>query len=448
MKKKRVIGGLYVILAILFLAGCDVKNQEAMIQDPIVSGEELSIYVATDLHYLSRKLIDDGAAFQTYYTKGDGKQLNYTEEIVDSFLDETKTNNPDILILSGDLTNNGEKDSHLDLAAQLSKLEKNSNTRIFVIPGNHDIQNPWARGFQGDKQYVTDSISSTEFARIYRDFGYDEAISKDTTSLSYLAAPSEDVWFLMLDTCVYENNYKYGSPAVYGKIEETTYEWIKDCSKMAKEKNVRIVTVMHHNLLNHNLVLNYGFTLDNNEEAIKVFKECGINLVLSGHIHMQDIKSSKDETDPIYDIATSSLIVYPVQYGQITYQPDHGFDYYSTKVDVEGWAKETGITDENLLGFKEYNKNFFGSISSRKTYNRLSEAGIYSEEEKQLMIETMKMINLNYFAGTINSIRDEIKETKGYQLWEKAKEPESLQNYLRSMMYEYGIDNTSLFIPE
>jgi 3',5'-cyclic AMP phosphodiesterase CpdA len=432
----------------MILAGCNTKQKETKVQEPIASGEDLNIYVATDIHYLSKKLIDGGVAFQTYYTKGDGKQLNYTEEIVDSFLNETANNQPDILILSGDLTNNGEKDSHLDLASKLSMLEKSSNTRVFVIPGNHDVQNPWARGFQGDKQYVTDSISSTEFAQIYQDFGYNEAISKDATTLSYLVAPSEDVWFLMLDTCVYENNFKYGSPAAYGQIEENTYEWIKECSKMAKEKNARIVTVMHHNLLNHNLVLNYGFTLDNNEEAIKVFKECGIDLVLSGHIHMQDIKSNKDETDPIYDIATSSLIVYPVQYGRITYLPGHGFDYSTAQVDVEGWAKQNGITDENLLGFKEYNKNFFASISSCKTYDRLTEAGVYTEEEKQLMIETMKLINLNYFAGTINSIRDDIPETKGYQLWKKAKEPESLQDYLRSMMYDFGIDNTSLFIPE
>ncbi len=448
MKNRRLFTRLYIALAFLFLAGCDINRKEIMTQDPIASGQELSIYVATDIHYLSKKIIDDGLAFQTYYTKGDGKQLNYVEEIVDSFLYETANNKPNILILSGDLTSNGEKDSHIDLASKLTKLEDTSNTRIFVIPGNHDIQNPWARGFLGEKQYVTEGISSKEFAKIYQDFGYDEAISRDDSSLSYLVAPSEDIWLLMLDTCVYKNNYKYGSPAAYGQIEDKTFEWIRECSEMAKNKNAKIVTVMHHNLLRHNLVLNYGYTLDNYEEAIKVLKECGINLVLSGHIHAQDIKSDKDEMNPIYDIVTSSLLVHPVQYGKLTYLPKHGFEYNTAQVDVEGWANKNGISDENLLNFREYNQNFFSSSSSRRAYNRLTETGLYSEEEIKLMIETMNLLNLNYFAGTIHSARDEIIKTKGYQLWEKAVEPESLKDYIRSMMHDSGIESDALYLPE
>ena len=45
-----------------------------------------------------------------------------------------------MLILSGDLTNNGEKESHIDIAEKLKEIEKNG-TAVYVIPGNHEGEN-------------------------------------------------------------------------------------------------------------------------------------------------------------------------------------------------------------------------------------------------------------------------------------------------------------------
>ncbi len=447
LKNRRYFSVLYIVLITLLMVGCK-SDSIASVPEIIDSGEDISIFVATDIHYLATGLNDHGKAFETYFAAGDGKQLNYVDEIFSSFMLDIEMKKPDILVISGDLTNNGEKESHMNMASKLANIEKKTGTRVFVIPGNHDIQNPWARGFQGEEQYITDSISANEFANIYNEFGYGEAVVRDESSLSYLAKPSKDVWLLMLDTSVYKNNYKYGSPATFGEISEETYNWIRECSGLAKKSNAKIVTVMHHNLLDHNMVLNYGFTLDDNEEAIKVFKECGINLVLSGHIHMQDIKSTKEESDPIYDIATSSLAVYPVQYGILKYQPTQGFDYSTSQVDVEGWAEKVRKKDNNLLNFIEYNREFFSNTSYQKAYDSLTEVGIYKEEDKKLMAETMSLLNLNYFAGTTSSVRDRVVKTKGYKLWRKASEPETLTNYVNSMVYTYGIDNDNkLLIP-
>ncbi|WP_099466507.1 metallophosphoesterase [Konateibacter massiliensis] len=427
----------------LLLAGCNQKNEVSR-EQTIVSGENLDIFVTTDVHYLAESLNDNGAAFQKYISSGDGRLLHYTEEIVDAFLDETEEENPDILIISGDLTNNGEKDSHLELAEKLKNLEENTETRVYVIPGNHDIENPWARGFQGEKQYVTDSITASDFEEIYKDFGYQEAVSRDASSLSYLAVPSDDVWLLMLDTNVYQNNYKYGSPATYGKIKPETLEWICECSKLAEDNNARIITVMHHNLFKHSTVLSYGFTLDNNDEVLKLFQECNLNLVLSGHIHIQDIKSDKEETNPVYDIVTSALGVYPVQYGTLHYIPKTGFSYSTRQVDVENWAKKNGIEDENLLNFKKYGREFFAGRSYQSTYEKLMETNLYSEDEMKLMAEIMSVLNSNYFAGTVSDVREEIMASEGYKLWRNAEVPEMLTRYVQSMLYDSGLDNNQI----
>ncbi len=66
---------------------------------------------------------------------GDGKVTNYIWEITDAFVEEVLNERPDAVILSGDLSYNGEKASHIELAEKLSKIE-DAGIPVLVIPGN------------------------------------------------------------------------------------------------------------------------------------------------------------------------------------------------------------------------------------------------------------------------------------------------------------------------
>lgn len=422
------------LLPVFLLSGCSPDKEGDRI-----NGSATDIFVATDIHYLAGELNDKGEAFQKYTSSGDGKVLSYIEEVTDAFLDEAAKKQPELLIISGDLTNNGERESHEAMAEKLNGLEKNSGTRVFVIPGNHDIANPWARGFQGAKQYIADTVGPDEFPKIYKNAGYDEAISRDKASLSYLAAATEDLWLLMLDTSIYDFNELVGSPTTNGRITSDTFDWIRQCSELAKEKQARILTVMHHNLFRHNELLYSGFTLDNAEEALKVFEECGLRLVLSGHIHMQDIKLNQSNT-PVYEVVTSSLAVHPVQYGVLSFHSPGDFEYTTARVDVEGWAQELGKEGE-LREFSEYFRALFDQASRKKVTEALTESGIYTDTEIQQMSDTMSILNRNYFAGTTSSVRDEVMKSKGYELWVAASEPKRLRNYVLSMLTEKNDQN-------
>ena len=101
--------------------------------------------------------------------------------------------------------------------------------------------------------------------------------------------PSEDTWLLMLDTNQYMNNKKNNAPQIDGVINPETFQWIKQCVDLAKEKNAKIIPVMHHNIMNHSEVVRKGFTLNNSQEALNLFESYGLDLVFSGHIHIQDI---------------------------------------------------------------------------------------------------------------------------------------------------------------
>lgn len=434
-----------LIIFVFILAGCSSTTKNSNLGYKIKSGKDITFYITSDIHYLSNDLTDNGEAFKKYVSTGNGKQLNYINEILNAFTYEIENKKQDILIISGDLTNNGEKKSHIDLAKKLADIEK-SGTSVYVIPGNHDISNPWARGFKREKQYMTDSISDKDFSRIYKDFGYDEAISRDKNTLSYLTAPSEDVWLLMLDTNKYKNNSKSGYPQTDGEISEDTLEWIRKCNALAKENGAVIIPVMHHNILNHSDVIQEGYTLNNNREVLDVFKENNINLVLSGHIHIQDISSDKNNSNTLYDIATGSLAVYPHQYGTFKFSArDASFDYSTSSVNVEDWAKDTGVTDENLNKFKDYSEDYFGRFAYDMAYNRLIKDGSYSEDKIKSMSETMRILNLRYFAGREDLNKKDIINSEGFKLWSDY-DNDFLKSYVLSILNDKDTYDNSLQI--
>ena len=136
------------------------------------------ILFASDLHYLSDELYDDGEAFLSVVTNADGKYMTYIEQITDAFVDQVSTDQPDVLVLSGDLTFNGEKISHEHLTQKLEKIEQNG-IRVCVIPGNHDIENPYARKYEEDEVLFTGSVSRDSFVEMYDAFGYEDALYKD-----------------------------------------------------------------------------------------------------------------------------------------------------------------------------------------------------------------------------------------------------------------------------
>lgn len=434
----------FILLFILFILGGCTNSSVIIEKDSMIkSGKDMVFYTATDLQYLSDSLTDNGEAFNKFVYSGDGKQLEYIDELLEAFTYSINKTKPDVLIISGDLTNNGEKASHLDLAKKLKTIE-DGGTSIYVIPGNHDILNPYARGFKGGKQYVTKGVNTKEFSEIYADFGFNEAKLKDKDSLSYLVAPSEEVWLLMLDTNKYKDNIKLGHPQVGGELSTSTLKWIEKCSDLAKEKGANIITVMHHNILNHSDVIREGFTLDNSERALEVFKDNDLNLVLSGHIHIQDICSESKDSTKLHDIATNSLAIYPHQYGVIKYSSqDASFDYSTSRLEVEEWAKEKGIKDEKLNNFKRYSEEYFGEFAYGMVYNEFVGAKNYSSNDIKLMSETMRTLNLRYFAGTESLNSKDIAASEGFKLW--LDSPDSFfKRYAISISSDKDSDDNSL----
>jgi len=332
-----------------------------------------TILVISDPHLLAPELHDNGLAYTQYLATTAGRDLENTDKLWDAFLQKVLQERPSLVLITGDLTNQGERESHLMLAKSLALLRQRG-IQTLVIPGNHDINNPWARSFRADKQIKNASVSPNEFAQIYKDFGYGKALDRDSGSLSYLYELNSHQWILMLDSARYDLNEIMNYPEVSGGFSAKTLDWIRACGKRAQEAGAQLIAAQHHSLVDHSSVITDGYTVDDSQELLRVFQEADISLVLSGHIHIQDISSGGTGRKTVYDIASNALSVYPNQYGKIKWDPISGsIQYASKKIAAQG-----SPLDEH----------------SRAVF-RAGVTALFPESAKDLLMT----LNENYFAG-------------------------------------------------
>ena len=213
--KSRII---FLLLSAAILAGAFALSGrlESGEDAPAQSGDEVTIAVATDLHYIAPELTDKGEYFTDLVTDADGKVMLYIDELVRAFAEQIIAEQPDALILSGDLSFNGETASHEALASILSEVEA-SGVPVYIMPGNHDMNSSMAARFEGDGYELVSSPSEGEFAQIYYEFGYSEAISRDEKSLSYAAQIAPGLRLVMLDVNTRSNP---------GYVLDSTFDWL------------------------------------------------------------------------------------------------------------------------------------------------------------------------------------------------------------------------------
>ncbi len=389
----------------------------------------LHIVVATDLHYLSPKLTDYGTGFMRMLENGDGKVTQYSPEIVDSFLMEVSKLHPAALILSGDLAFNGERESHEELAGRLVQLQE-EGIPVLVIPGNHDLNNPFAASFEGETVTRTSPVSGEEFADIYGNSGYGVAASKDEESLSFLYQLTEKVWLLLLDSNTRE------SP---GRLREGTLLWLEEQLEKAKESGASVITVTHQNVLIQNSLLSQGFVMGNHEETAELLHQYGVRLNLSGHVHIQHIA----EENGLYDVATGALSVSPNQYGLIEIDTQ-GKISYGTKTVAMAKQVATAESEEEKAGIDVIAREFFDNCTRRKMEKELAPFDA-PPEEKERMVELAVMMNRDYFAGTMKK-NEEIRKMDAWKLWEEKGENLFFKRYMDSMMEDEGREGNRLVI--
>ena len=394
-------------------ADSSTETEEEQTTDSSTDAEWIeNIMLATDIHYFSDSLTDGGPRFQEMMEYGDGKIVTYIDQITDAFLDEVVKQHPDALVLSGDLTLNGEKASHKDLAEKLHRVE-NHGIPVLVIPGNHDINNHQAARYKGEERLPAEYTTPAEFRQIYRAFGYDEAASEDPNSLSYLYELDENTWLLMIDSCQYSPVNKVG-----GAISEATYEWVEQQLEAAWDAGVEIIPVAHHNLLDESEIYVDECTIEHSEQFIDLLETWDVPLFLSGHLHVQHCKRSEDNRG-IWEMVTASLATPSCKYAILTYRDDRSFLYRTQSLDVEAWAKKNQCTEEDLLNFKQFQTPFLRRVFYNQAIASLNEVPELTDSEREQMAQLYSLLKFHYYQGTAYQVQEPVRNDPAYELWQE-----------------------------
>lgn len=283
------------------------------------ANKPLKIGVIADPHFLSEKLMDDNYAVDSYIASS-GKNIKVVPKVLDQVLKSYEQNVPDILLINGDMTKDGERQSHLDLVAKLKPLQ-DKGTRVFVVPGNHDINMPNSVQYVGNKTISTANVSPDEFIEIYKNCGYGDALKRDTASLSYVAKLDESTWLLTIDVARYKE-YKDRSLSS-GKLSPQTEQWVVDVLTEAHENNIEVIGMMHWGLVEHIMFQSMFFKdylVQDWQRLASLFADLGMKAIFTGHFHSNDITAYTSAAgNTIYDIETGTLSAYPFAYRTIEY---------------------------------------------------------------------------------------------------------------------------------
>ncbi len=265
---------------------------------PLLSFAQERIMVIADPHVLPQSVIEQETDFAEYM-KTQRKMLDLSEPIWHALLDTALKYKPNLVLIPGDLTRDGETAAHDTVSAGILRLQA-AGIRTLVIPGNHDLPGDnWETLYPGT---------------------FEDAV-KDADSYSFAVEPISGLTVIGIDG-------SDGNASV-GKLSDATQAWILNQADAAVAKGNMIIAMSHWQILEHfdqQGTLESACRFTNADELRDDLMHHGVHLVLTGHFHVNGITTFRDTTgltnDSLVEITTGSPITYPCPYRWLTLSAD------------------------------------------------------------------------------------------------------------------------------
>ena len=282
----------------------------------------IKMAVISDLHVMAPQLlVSEGKAFEDYLIK-DRKMLRESAEILETLVTDILDIKPHLVLVTGDLTKDGERVSHQLVVKQLQRLV-DAGIQVLVVPGNHDINNPDARIYDGETATPTYTITRSEFAELYKEMGYDGQSRRDPDTLSYCRDVTENLTILAVDACMDRlNTFVSRGDArdhckTSGNLEPSSQQWLVAQAAAATAAGKRVIAMMHHHLVPHfhmEDTLAAPYMVDDAGQLCQRLVQAGVHVVFTGHLHISDISQTNLRDGQMVEVATAAAVGYPCQW--------------------------------------------------------------------------------------------------------------------------------------
>lgn len=298
--------------------------------------------VLSDTHYISKS---------TLYGEGSARDLLRHDINLSVFESLQKRTDIDTVLITGDLTDAGDMDSHKEFVEILGQL-KASGKNVYVLTATHDFhfsrawvsmydwpvkykQRPWERPWCDleridYKALVTEDHAHLpaedcvpqvkrvafpdELWELYRDFGRDQAFSVCESAYSYAVKLEEKLWCLMLNNNFRDVDANFDFSPTYSPA---CFRWIEEIVRQAKEEGAFVFACTHHPLVPPVPAYKIGGTSRNmrSPTVCHTLADIGITLVFSGHTHFANVAfGCSDRGNVLCDVTTPSICFLPPAY--------------------------------------------------------------------------------------------------------------------------------------
>lgn len=379
----------------------------------LTQDKKTSFWVISDTHLIADSLHDHGQAFSQMQKTSQGKDLYYQETALSAFVRMAQKKKPTAIIVTGDVTFNGERVSAEKFAEIFKPLEE---TQLLVLPGNHDIYDGWAREFRGKKQYYAGQISPRMWRNIFKT-SYKNAVSVDDKSLAYSVQLNPNYLLILADSNEYGKEESTTAPATAGFLGREQRRWIKAQLQYASENNLQVIFCMHHNLYAHNPAVNKGYVVDDYSELRKLLAQYNVKLVFSGHIHAQNIMLPQDPC-PATEVVTASFCSNDQGYGVVKVSPKE-VSYTCYHFKMKDYLTDKEKQNWTLTHFHDYLENIqLGTISAELMQKDLYQ-NHYDLDTVRKMGRLFGEMNYHFFTGKNHIESEELQKLKKSPIYQR-----------------------------
>lgn len=406
------------IILTMLITGCllalGLTTTQAADHD-LTNNTKPSFWVLSDPHFIAPSLHDQQAAFKQITQTAAGKDLTDQPVALHALVQTALKKRPTAVIITGDVTFNGELASAKSLARRLRPLQK-AGIHLLIIPGNHDINDGWARKFSGKQQSPTPQISPSAWRQIFAD-GYQNACAVDNDSLSYAVNLNKRYRLLLLDDNTYPTHTSTDAPNTGGKLKQSTLLWLEGQLHSAKAAGQQTLVFTHHNLYAHSM-MKQGWVLDNAAALRHILNRYHVPVLFSGHIHAQDIMAAPKQKHATIEIVSGSFSMTPASYGVVTLTP-HQLHYQTRQLKLTPYLTAKQRQQPSLVHYQRHLKKLFQQMNDNMVAQHIKTN--HALTKQQANAEINFLINANWRFETGNDFMTapqlaKLKQTSGYKL--------------------------------